>query len=163
MVGINGNKFIELSNRQAFILSLIWNIHGFSLRKMELVKKLGYDDMAMNSDEYMTRFFYLNCKKVAFSDGVFYYRQDNASAITKKFSLSLFDFIFTNNRIIKLIIENNFERKILENFVIFSLRIIKDMEEKLETNKSLISEDEYTKARKMIETGFAEIKHLNLW
>src|SRR5664279_689030 len=39
-----GDYSTLLSGRQAFILSLDWTIHGFSLRRMELVKKLGYDE-----------------------------------------------------------------------------------------------------------------------
>lgn len=91
-----------LSGRQAFILSLDWTIHDFCLRKMDLVKTLGYDEPFANSDEYVSRLFYLNSSKVAFSRGVFYYRQDNPDAFTKRFSVKTFDWLGTDVRILDL-------------------------------------------------------------
>lgn len=93
-----------LTGPQAFILSLDWKIHGFSLRKMDLVKKLGYDDLFTNSDEYVTRLFYLNSDIVAFSRGMIYYRQDNADALTKRFSVKTFDWLGTDIRLLDLML-----------------------------------------------------------
>jgi glycosyltransferase involved in cell wall biosynthesis len=93
-----GDYSVLLTGQQAFILSLDWRIHGFSLRKMDLVKSLGFDDLLVNGDEYATRLFYLNSGKVAFSKGTFFYRQDNEAALTKQFSIKVFDYFGTYGR-----------------------------------------------------------------
>ena len=111
LCGVHGNRDIELSGKPACILSLNWDVHGFSLRKMELVKKVGFQDFSMNSDEYTTREFYYNCKKVVFSKGRFYYRQDNINAITKKVSVKTFDLIVTNLWLIKFLKLHNLEHQ----------------------------------------------------
>lgn len=83
--GVNGDRNVQLNGRQAFLLSLDWTIPGNALWKTWLVREIGYFDFGMNADEYTARLYFLKCNKVAFSGGVFYYRQDNVEAITKKF------------------------------------------------------------------------------
>lgn len=160
--GVRGDKSLILSGKEAFIFSLDWTIHGFSLRKMDLVKKLGYDDIAMNSDEYMTRKFYLNSNKVVFSDGIFFYRQNNSDAITKKVSRGTFEYIITHNRIINLMIEANCKRDILKDFIITSLAYIKNMRHAIKGNMFLLKEEDINKAKEIISSGYKELVEIIL-
>ena len=89
----------HLTGKKAFELSLDWRIHGFGLYRTELVRRIGIDTSNYNSDEFTTRKLLLNCNKIAFSDGIFYYRIDNPHAITKKMSLKLFDVFETNRKL----------------------------------------------------------------
>lgn len=155
--GVKGEKYLALTGKEAFIHSLDWTIHGFSLRKMDLVKKIGYDDLAMNSDEYITRKFYLNCNKVVFSEGIFFYRQDNANAITKKISIGLYDFIITNNRIIKLIIEAGCNNNVLKAFIADTFNLINGMKHNLKILKTTFSSNDYQKAQKIVNEGYREL------
>jgi glycosyltransferase involved in cell wall biosynthesis len=104
-----GDYAALLSGRQAFILSLDWTIHDFCLRKMDLVKRLGYHDLYANSDEYVSRLFFLNSSRVAFSRGIFYYRQDNSEAVTKRFSAKTFDWLGTDVRLLDLMEVNGID------------------------------------------------------
>lgn len=156
--GVQGRKDIVLSGNDAFVLSLGWTIHGFSLRKMDLVKKLGYDDIAMNSDEYMTRLFYLNSNKIVFSDGAFLYRQNNENAITKKVTVGTFEYIITNNRIVDLIIEANCNPMILEKFIVHSINYIKVMKDALSKVQLVFSTEDYSKAQSIVDDGYNLLK-----
>lgn len=86
----------------AFVLSLDWRIHGFCLYRTELVRSVGIDTSNYNSDELTTRQLFLFSRKIAFSDGIFYYRIDNPNAITKKMSLRLYEVFDTNERLEEL-------------------------------------------------------------
>ena len=79
--GIEGDKTLILSGYDAFILSLNWDIHGFILWKVWLIKKFKFFDFSMNADEYTVRFYLLNSNRLAFSGGTFFYRQNNANSI----------------------------------------------------------------------------------
>lgn len=75
-----------LSGKEAFHQSLYWDIHGFNLRKTKIMKSIGIFADNMYADEYATRIYFLKSNRVVFCDGIFYYRQDNENALTKKFS-----------------------------------------------------------------------------
>lgn len=98
----NGDHELVLSGRDAFVQSLDWTLHGFSLRDMELVRRIGYVGDETNVDEYVTRAVFLEAQRVAFAPGVFYYRQDNAGALTQQFSAKLFDWLRTDLRVLEL-------------------------------------------------------------
>lgn len=114
--GLFGDKEIELTGRQAFLYSLKWEIHAFVLWKAELVKRIGFDDIATNSDEYATRNFFLNSNRVVFSGGTFYYGKENPDAITKKLSIKRFDWCITNLRLLQLMKEHHFTEKEMVRF-----------------------------------------------
>ena len=114
--GLNGDKSIVLTGRQAFLHSLNWDIAVCALWNAELVRKIGVDELATNSDEYATRNFLLNSNKVVFSDGIFYYGKENQDAITKKISIKLFDWCITNRRLLELLKSNNFCEQEIEKF-----------------------------------------------
>ncbi len=94
--GVYGNKTLRLSGFEAFLLSLDWSIPGNALWDMDLVRRIGFFDFAMNADEYSVRVFFLSCTEVVFSDGIFFYRQGNPDAITRKISLKTLDFPLTS-------------------------------------------------------------------
>lgn len=112
--GLHGNRAIELSNRQAFIHSLDWIIPGNALWNMGLIKKYGFEEFGLNSDEFSVRLFFLKCNKVVFSEGIFFYRQDNQFAVTKKITPKTFDYPYVQLRIYQLTKENNFPNETIQ-------------------------------------------------
>lgn len=113
IIGLNGNKDIELSGREACIASLDWTIHGFALFKSSLLKAEFFPEDAFESDEYVTRKLFLKSNKIVFSDGLFQYRQDNINAITKTFSKKNFFVLNSSWRLFELLKGNNFEHKVI--------------------------------------------------
>ena len=101
----------EIDAKEAFILSLRWKLHAFNLRKMDMIKKVGFDDLYYNSDEYAARVHYFYANKVAFCNTTFFYRQDNPNAITKG-NLKPFKFeVFLNAlRLIDFSIKHNLQK-----------------------------------------------------
>ena len=114
--GLHGDKKIDLSGKEAFLSSLKWEIHAFVLWKAELVRRIGFDELATNSDEYATRNFFLNSNKVVFSNGTFYYGKENPEAITKKISIKRFNWCLTDRRLLELMKKNNFSKQELTAF-----------------------------------------------
>lgn len=113
VVGLNGNKKIELSGKEAFLASLDWSIHGFALFTSNAIKAEFFPEDAFDSDEFITRKLFLQSNKVVFSEGFFYYRQDNSNAITKTFAKKNFYVLNTDLRLYNLIKANDFEPKIV--------------------------------------------------
>jgi glycosyltransferase involved in cell wall biosynthesis len=109
LIGVHGDRDVVLSNRDAVILSLDWQIPGNALWKASLVKRLGYADFGMSADEYSVRVFFFHCNKVVFSGGTFYYRQDNPDAITRKPSYRWFDLPYTHFKLFEFLRDNHFE------------------------------------------------------
>lgn len=97
--GIDGDRSIVLSGKDAFLLSLDWTIPGNGIVRTKLIKKYRYFDFGTYADGYTARYFFLKSERVAFCDGVFFYRQDNPEAITKKISPSRLDWPYTAYRI----------------------------------------------------------------
>lgn len=106
--GIKGEHSPILSGREAFAYSIDFTISGFVIWRMSLVKKIGYFDYGINSDEYTARILYFNCQKVAFFNGIFYYRQNNPTAITKKWNIKFLDFLETDYFLEQFAIANDF-------------------------------------------------------
>ena len=113
IIGLNGDRTVELSGKEACVDSLNWSIHGFALFKSSLVKNEFFPEDAFDSDEFVTRKLFLKSNKVVFSDGVFFYRQDNVNAVTKTFGKKNFYVLNTSWRIYSLLKENNFEEKVV--------------------------------------------------
>jgi glycosyltransferase involved in cell wall biosynthesis len=109
--GIKGDHSTILNGREAFTLSIDFTISGFVIWRMSLVKKIGYFDYGINSDEYTARILYFNCQKVAFFDGIFYYRQNNPTAITKKWSIKFIDFLETDHLLEQFALANDFSEE----------------------------------------------------
>ncbi len=113
IIGLNSDRTAILSGESAFIESLNWNIHGFALFKSSYIKKEWFPEDAFDTDELVTRKLFLKSNKVAFSEGVFYYRQDNNKAITKTFTLKNFYLVNTGYRLYSLMMEYGIDKKYL--------------------------------------------------
>lgn len=156
--GLNGDRECILSGNIAFLLSLDWQIHGFGLIDMNLVKSIGWYDYGYNSDEYTTRVIFYNAKKVAFSKGVFYYRQDNPNAITKKISFKLFDALETNTRLIKFIIGKDLGSEYLIRMNNIAFKKLRSLLVIYFNNKNLLSNAEKKSIIKKMKSAYDFIK-----
>ncbi|MES2810956.1 MAG: glycosyltransferase family 2 protein [Bacteroidota bacterium] len=119
IIGVNNNREIVLSGKEACEHSLKWAIHGFTLSRTELVKNELYYEDAFDTDEYITREILFKSNKVSFSKGIFYYRQDNLNAITKTFTEKNFYSILTKKRVSDLFVKNNLKNKFDSQIIVF--------------------------------------------
>lgn len=115
LIGLAGNREVVLTGRQACEESLNSCIHGFSLTKTSLIKDEFFFEDAFDTDEFITRRLFFKSNKVVFSEGMFYYRQDNPNAITKNFSEKNFYALNTSLRLFNFLIENDFEESFVLN------------------------------------------------
>lgn len=122
ITGYHGDHDAVITGRDAFVASLDWSIAGNALWPMSLLKELGFSDFGAFSDEYTVRKFFLACRTVAFCKGVFFYRQDNAQAITKKPSVRRLDEASNNLMVWKLAVDNGFGPDVHGQFALRCLR-----------------------------------------
>ena len=143
--GVAGNREVVLDNKEAVVLSLNWEIHGFALWKSELFKNEKFPEDSFDSDEYMVRKLFFKSNKVVFCHGVFYYRQDNENAITKTFGFKNYFSILKEYKIYKLLLDNNFNEEIV-NFKLYDIyKIFIQLYKFHLNNKGLKSRDSYMK------------------
>jgi|GEM_PF-1272813 len=84
ITGFRGDHDARLTGHEAFVASLDWTIPGNALWPISFLKDKGFTTFGAFADEYTARTFFLACREVVFCDGVFFYRQDNPGAVTKK-------------------------------------------------------------------------------
>ncbi len=108
--------FEVLTGERAFEESLTWNIHGVYMVRSEIHRRYPYDETAIAySDENITRVHYLHSREVRQCDGVYCYRQHNAS-ITHRVSARRFDYLLANESMMRLIRDENVAQRILEAY-----------------------------------------------
>ena len=122
IIGFHGDRSAILTGRDAFVASLDWSIPGNALWPISFLVDHGFNDFGAFADEFTVRQFFLSCTKVAFCDGVFYYRQDNQTAITKKPSAGLLDIPDTSWRLWNLIVNSGFGAEVHSPFALRTLR-----------------------------------------
>lgn len=138
----NQNYDLELSGRDAFKMILPWDIHGFYLRKMDLVKKYGFDDTYLTGCEYASREHMFYSNKVVFVNTTFYYRQDNSQAITKNFKAIIIEDIIIYIKLLNFIKKQKFEHTFLKKWVKHTLNLIKFYKKAIKENYNKMSQDE---------------------
>lgn len=111
IIGLNSDRTAVLTGTEALQKSLEWEIHGFALRKKKLYENEYFSADAFDTDEYMTRKLFYKSKKVAFSTGSFFYRQDNLNAITKDFTSKNYYSLLTYLRVYSILKKSDQLRK----------------------------------------------------
>lgn len=144
--GLNGDRNIQLPGKEAALHSLDWNIPGNALWNIDLIRKYKVEDFSFNADEFSVRVFFLNCNKVVFSEGVFFYRQDNDEAITKKITYKTFDSAYTQYRLYKLLKENSFPQSVIEKEALKVVSILNTLRAQLEIKRLEFSQYEIEQA-----------------
>lgn len=114
-VGINGDKSRIITGKEAFRLSLDWSIGGTGLFLTDMLKKNGFFEIGMHGCEYTTRLMFAEANKVAFSDAIYFYR-NNLNSITKKFSVKHFSIVIAEAMLLTLIRKKNFDSDFYNDF-----------------------------------------------
>ena len=88
--------FTTMTGDEAFRASLTWKIHGCYVVRNSIHMAHPYDEsQRAYSDDNTTRIHYYYSRKVAYCEGIYYYRQQAAS-VTHKVSIRRFDFLLAN-------------------------------------------------------------------
>jgi glycosyltransferase involved in cell wall biosynthesis len=157
LAGVQGDRSVVLSNRDAVILSLDWIIPGNALWKTSLVQRLGYEDFGMFADEYSMRVFFYHCNRVVFSGGTFYYGQDNPDAITKKSSYKSFDSPYNHFRLYEFLKENTFDFAIYSKELLKAATGVRQKRQELIFNRAAYTPEESKEALNRIQKCYNAI------
>jgi glycosyltransferase involved in cell wall biosynthesis len=134
--GVGGDRSAILDGREACRLSLDWTIPGNALWSARLVRRLGFEDFAINADEFSVRRFFLACRSVAFSSGTFYYRQDNPEAVTRRLNGATFDWPYTQLRLAWLLQEHGFGADLVSNERQQACNAMRRLQERMQADRS---------------------------
>jgi SAM-dependent methyltransferase len=156
--GLRGNRAVELSNREAVHYSVDWTIPGNALWNADLIRKLGFADFGMNADEYSARVFFMHCNKVVFSEGQFFYRQDNDQAVTKKMSERTFDYPYTQLRVYQLLRENGFAAEQVQAAALQVVDQMRRLRLWLQQNPHTFSVDATARAQARLQTCYDQMR-----
>lgn len=86
-----------MTGQEAFLYALDWRLHGYYAVRTSIHKEIPYDDRhRIYSDDNTCRFHYLASRRVALSDGVYYYRQHNHSCTHSHISIKRLMFLRAN-------------------------------------------------------------------
>ena len=140
IIGFRGDRDARLTGREAFAASLDWTIPGNALWPISFLQDKGFATFGAFADEYTVRRFFLACNDVAFCDGVFFYRQDNTAAITKKPSSARLDEADNALRVWRLAIEAGVEASVHGPYAVRTLRTAIRMQAMIITNPSMHAE-----------------------
>lgn len=160
--GINGRRDVILTGKEACVYSLNWTIHGFALWKTDVVKRVVFCTETLNGDEFTVRKLFYSCSLVAFSLGVFYYRQDNPLAITKKPSIRRFEYLETNKMILDFLEKNSFtesEKNIFRSYAFVELITLQLL---LYKNRKYFSFVDFDRCMSLIKKEYAKFKQMEI-
>lgn len=113
--GLYGDVSAVLTNREAVILSLDWQLPGNGFWNGDMVRRLGLCELGMNGDEFSHREFLFNSNKVVFSDGTYRYRLIETS-ITHNPGLKVLDIFVIHKRLLDFLISQNFNDKVVKKY-----------------------------------------------
>lgn len=158
IIGFYGDRDAIISNREAVEHSLDWSIPGNALWNANLIKKWGFDESAINSDEYSVRVFFLHSNKIAFSGGTFFYRQDNPEAITKKISVKTFEYPMTQLLLVDFLRENDFSIELINKESLKAVTQILNLNNWLNSEGCSISTEEKNQVKDLYRKFLDKIK-----
>lgn len=99
--------------KEAFMLSLDWDIHGLYIIKNSIHKSYPYDDSCkLYSDDNTTRIHFLHCRNIYISNAKYYYRQHTKS-MTHTCSIRHFDMLDAGLSLKNLLLEEGIEASII--------------------------------------------------
>ncbi|MDE6002625.1 MAG: glycosyltransferase [Prevotella sp.] len=97
--------FTALSGREAFLLSLDWQIHGVYMVRASLHRQYPYDETCRAySDDNTTRLHYYNAREVRCCTGIYYYYA-RTSSVTHQVSVRRFDHLRANESMKRQLLE----------------------------------------------------------
>lgn len=140
-----------------------WKIgcNGSLIRK-SIINHLSYPDnsmnILMNTDEYDTRLYLLNAKKVAFSISIYYYCV-NQTSITQRISIKKFHYILTDIQLIELIYKEfgyrSFEYRLVQTQCVKNIIYLLDLYIK---HKNDFNIDNQKKILNIVKMGYQKIQ-----
>lgn len=147
-----------ITGRQAASLSIDWKIHGFNLWKIDVFRRVGgMADFGAFADEFSTRLLFMNCNKVSYSEGIFFFRQNNNNAITRKTSLKLFDVLYTCERLRQLFLMNKYSLRDYNRLITVSLSHIVILNQLLIKCTTELNNEEKVLAREKLISAYRNL------
>jgi SAM-dependent methyltransferase len=158
LIGLHGDRNVILPAMSAVYYSLQWEIPGNALWNANLIKTFKFEEFGLNSDEFSVRVFFMNSNKIAFSEGCFYYRQDNPQAITKKTTYKTFDLPYTQYRLYKYLKDNFFPSAVVQQEAIKVLTGMQSLRQWLDANSASMPPQEVAMAMERMQKTMALVK-----
>lgn len=144
-----------IDGQEAFYRSIDWKgVWATMMCRSGLCKKCACNEKYLygnfNSDDLIARMIFMNCGKVAYCSGEYYYNI-NAESITKKISPKIFGYLETHIRLIQVAKEYGQPRDVQAKIETNAFREMIELWHKYCENRGLFSKEE----RRDVESQFA--------
>lgn len=152
------DRSLILSGQETAILAYDWKIHAWCLCNGDLLRSIRYEEFSMNSDEYSARVFFSQCGKVAFSDGIYFYRIHSKS-ICKKPSSKLLGKIHTAIKLYEFYSQLNLDQSCTESACLDTLASLRYVLALLYSGKISLSRTERKHFKRQFKEIWKELDH----
>ena len=106
-------SFEYLTGKEAFRMSLTWQIHGVYMVRTAIHQRFPYDTTCrLYSDDNTTRMHFLYSQRVMSCKGVYHYRQHEGS-MTHQISVRRFDYLKANESMKSMLFKEKAPRDVL--------------------------------------------------
>lgn len=160
---LSSDMIIE-DGKQAFAMTIPWQLHGWQMVRTSLAKKYYTVQQAsyskFNSDEFITRLLYLKSKRTALCSAVYKYRID-PNSITRKPSLRMMDYLETNAKLLWLAEYEHLDEKVVLSIYNDYYTTYRDMACNRIPNLELSSDQD--KAKQMLKESLVKFKSSFKW
>lgn len=148
-----------MTGKEAFNLMLDYTIPGFAMWRTALIRRIGMPTTSFNSDEFAQRLWVKHCRAVAFSYGIFGYRQTETS-IVRGFKPSHFYSLDSNLRLFDEMIDEDSVppgRKQSLHFHYFESLLY--LASRYHQEKHGLSDEEKRKIQDLIDQSYTRLRH----
>ena len=148
----------KIDGEQGFLLSLDWTIHGCFCTRMDIIKKIRFDPLLINGDEFTTRKLLYNARGVAFTDAVYFYR-DNSQSTTKSLqnNVRMFESLWTDKNIYNYSEQNSMSQNVQEQCWNKRIRSLVAYQAKYNRERKQYNKEQQVFAEKILRENYEEI------
>lgn len=142
--------------------SIDWRLHGISAVRTSLHQQFPFDTTCrLYSDDNTCRIHYLHSRKVALSDGVYYYRQ-HAAGSTSQITRRRFDFLLSNDHLRTLLEEEQVDAESLQVCEDYIWKNYVGVWRQWQQNKQRFSPEEKEEIKNLLHSCFAHLRFSRL-
>lgn len=148
-----------ISGEQAFELSLNWTIHGWVCVKNELMQRIRFNPKLINGDEFTTRRLFYSCSRMIFTNGSYYYR-DNQESTTKssRNQARMYECLITDGNIYKYSISETMSDRLQKKCARKWMRSMVAHQAQYNRTKKNFEEKEKAAIEEILKNNYVQVK-----
>lgn len=158
IVGLDGNRDVELSGRDALLRSLDWSMLGAGLWSARLIRFFGFADFGASADAYLARVLFLHANKVVFSEGTIFHCHGDAATV-REITTASFDHPYAQLRLYQMLHTERFPHEVLQQQAVMAVLMRNQLQQWLdEQGMASLGSNALQRARERLASVTASMK-----